>query len=474
MEERVLKIKLLSYLFISSLSFSYLILPEKAGISVPIFVVVQFICLFFIVPNRKPLLIFIPIFILALNAFISGNDIWRGSNFLLTIALYALMVLMSNDDYEIGQSSAKFILDIARNIFRPLAYFKVPVKWSRESNEARSRLMKRILIGFLVSIPCLVVIIVLLSSADEIFSRYIGQTFKISQSFITPGSFFKLLCSLAAGFYLFGFAYLIHQPPNELVVKFDHKFGDFIIINIVLFSILSVYTIFTAIQFKYLFANSDALPYGLSYTYYARRGFFELLFLSGVNIFIILLVLKLTREEKGLGARLTKYFCCCLCLITLILLASSFYRMWLYNADSGLTRLRFLVFGFLIFEAVGLLFTFIYIIRPQFNIIVFYLLIGLSYYLLLNLIPMDAIIAKSQIDRYLANGKGDIEYVLTLSSDAASQISRLSAGGNARLKAEARKYFNRRNMEYERFSGWQKLNLSAEKCRRIYDHEKVR
>ena len=469
--EKFLKIRLSSYLLISSLSFSYLILPPKAGVSVPIFVIIQFICLFFIVPNRKPLVLFIPIFILALNSFISGNDIWRVSNFWLTIVLYSLMVLMSNDECELGQSSAKLILKTGRNIYRPLAHIKLPIKWGLESNAEQGRLMKRVLVGIIIAVPCLAVVIFFLSSADEIFSRYIGQIFRSSHSFLNARSFLNLIYSLAAGFYLFGLAYLFYQPQDDIIIGFDVKFGDFVIINIVLISMLFVYTIFTAIQFKYLFANSQALPYGLSYAYYARRGFFELLFLSGVNILVILLVLKLTREEMGSGVKLSKFLCCYLCLITFILLVSSFYRMWLYNIDGGLTRLRFLVFGFLIFEAVGLFFTFIYILKPQFNLVAYYFLIAFSYYLLLNLIPMDSIVARSQIDRYLADGRGDVEYALTLSSDAASEISRLSSGGNTRLKAEARRYFEKQREEYARLSSWQNFNLSAEKCRRIYERE---
>lgn len=249
------------------------------------------------------------------------------------------------------------------------------------------------------------------------------------------------------------------------------EYGDFVVINIVLGSIVSVYAIFAAIQFQYLFAGSGELPYGLSYTYYARRGFFELLFLSGVNILIMLLAVNWTRDEAGAGVSLAKTFCCALCLMTFILLASSYYRMWLYTLDGGLTRLRFLVFGFLVFEALGLAVTFIYILKPQFNIIAVYLALGLTYYLLLNLVPMDSIIARNQINRYFADGKGDTHYALSLSTDAAPEIARLLAAPNPRLADEARNYFTCRRGKYDQFPGWRKFNLSVERCRRIGDRE---
>lgn len=473
--ERTLKTKLLSYLLISAISFSYLILPQRAGLSVPVFVLIQFIGLFFIVPKKESLYVFIPIFVLSLNPLLSGNDIWRVSNFFVTLALYSLMVLLNGEDFEVGESSAKFILEILRNIFKPFSFFKVPVQWLAESaggsvevNEEQGRLVRRVLRGILISLPCLLLISLLLASADEIFAEHVKSVFTNTRSFLSPQSLFRWGCGLAAGFYLFGLVYLSYQPQAEIIVEPKLEYGDFVVINIVLFSVVAVYTMFALIQFQYLFASGGALPYGLSYTTYARKGFFELLFLSGVNIFIILLVVHLTRAETGRGAGLTRIFCCGLCLLTLVLLMSSFYRMWLYNADGGLTRLRFLVFGFLIFEAIGLVFTFIYILKPRFNIIVVYLAIALSYYLLLNLIPMDPVIAKSQIDRHLAAGKGDLQYALSLSSDAAPMISVLLRDGDPVLKMNAQRYFSKHIAKYNKASGWQKYNLSAEKCKRVY------
>ncbi|MBC7765781.1 MAG: hypothetical protein H7Y41_04790, partial [Hyphomonadaceae bacterium] len=90
-KENKLKIKLLSFAFITTLSFFYLVLPANAGLSVPIFVLLQFIGLFYTLPSKKPLWLFVPIFILSLNSYISGNEIWRESNFIIIIILYSIM-----------------------------------------------------------------------------------------------------------------------------------------------------------------------------------------------------------------------------------------------------------------------------------------------------------------------------------------------------------------------------------------------
>ena len=466
--EKSLKIKLLSYLLISAVGFSYLILPQNAGVSVPVFVILQFVCLYFLVPKKKPLFMFIPIFILALNSFISANDIWRRSNFFVTLALYSVMTLMMADRFAIKELSSRFISNILENILEPLRYFSTPMKWCAETNKEHAKTAKRVFAGVAVSVPCLIFLLIMLSSADKIFSNNVSNLFGEILKIINFNVLFKIVCGLVAGFYLFGMAYSVYQPKKEQTVNVKTKSGDLIILNILLTSILAVYTIFVVIQFKYLFAGANELPYGLTYTYYARRGFFELLFLSGLNIMLILLTVQLTKAQTGKWAKITKALCCYLCAVTVILLISSFYRMWLYNLDDGLTRLRFLVLWFLVFEAIGLVFTFFYIIKPKFNIVAVYLAIGLTYYLALNVVPMDRIIAKDQIDRYFLTGSGGIDYTLTLSADAAPEIMRWVNSFDERdylNEIKVRDYLERVNLEHTNRDipqRWQRENLSIQ------------
>jgi len=132
----------------------------------------------------------------------------------------------------------------------------------------------------------------------------------------------------------------------------------------------------------------------------------------------------------------------------------------LHSFDDGLTRMRFLVFGFLIFKAIGLFATFVYVIKPKFNIIAFYCAVALTYYLVLNLVPMDAIIARSQIDRYFNTGHGGIDYVLTLSPDAGTQISRLFESENSATREKVYWHFFHENGRLQEQSGWRQWNLS--------------
>lgn len=470
--EKTLQNKLLAYLVISALSFLYLVTPYKAALSIPLFIIVQAVCLYFITPKKLPLLVFVPIFILGLNYFISASHIWYISNIFVILVLYAVMMLLMHDKFSFKDTSLGFILDIANKIGAPLYFFKLPAKWIMENNKEQAALFKRISIGVVIALPCLIILVVVLSSADEIFSKGVTGFITYLKSALNVWLIAKIIISVAAGFYLFGLICSTYHSPKKTNINFDAKNADALIVNIVLFSILAVYTIFAVIQFRYLFASGTALPYGLTYTNYARRGFFELLFLSGINICIILATVRFTREQAGAGGRIIKMLCCYLCLITFVLLISSYYRMWLYNDGMGLTRLRYLVFGFLYFEAVGLVFTFFYILKPKFNIIAVYLVLGLIYYLWLNVVPMDATIAKDQIDRYFAAKKSDIEYTLSLSNDAAGQIARLLESPDANVRKAAQKYFswhNKVNKYSDLSPAWQRFNWSKARCQNIYE-----
>ena len=456
------KHKLLAYLLISALSFSYLLLAERAGVSVAVFVGIQFVCLYFLVPAKKPLLMFAPLFILGLNAFISANTIWRASNLPVAAAIYSVMALWLTGRFSTKGPMPNFIFQTLKNMIEPFRHFKLPLTWCTESHKMYMGTVKSIAIGVGLSIPCLIFLLAMLSSADAIFAVSLSDFVANIAKLVRIDTFLKALLGVFAGFYLFGTLYGvgISGRHNSEPCETEPRNGDTIILNIVLLSVLLIYTIFVFIQFRYLFASSGSLPHGLTYVTYARRGFFELMVLTSVNIVFILISVWLTKHQRGLGARFTKALCLYLCAVTVVLLISSFYRMWLYGSDDGLTRLRFLVFGFLMFKALGLAATFAYIINPGFNILAVYALIALTYYLILNIAPMDAIVAKSQIDRYLKTGRGGIEYVLSLSPDASSQVLRLLESSDVNIRAKVMAYYEYNDLSY---TGWRQWNISVDK-----------
>ncbi|HOA20214.1 MAG TPA: DUF4173 domain-containing protein, partial [Sedimentibacter sp.] len=281
-----------------------------------------------------------------------------------------------------------------------------------------------------------------------------------------------------AGFYLFSHLYSVFmKDDNSIANIISNKVytakkikGDIIVFNILLMSVLAVYTIFIVIQFKYLFSGG-ILPNGLNYSEYARRGFFELVVLSVLNIALILLTTYLLSdkiyENKNKWALFTKLMLIYLCATTGILLASSYYRMSLYDSAYGFTRLRVLVYIFLFFETVGLIATSVYIIKHNFNILAVYAAVGLTFYLTLNIIKIDEIIAKRNIDMYISGQAEeiDIDYLMNLSQDALPQIIRLSESDvQIMTRVKTIDFLKDMSAYYAQMeNNWQSYNLTIEK-----------
>ncbi len=399
---------------------------------------------------------------MSLNCFISANTIWRVSNFIISILLYSCMFA----DISFKNDSFKFISNAIANAIYSFSRFDLPFKWVVERSSGKAPVIKRIAVAVAVAIPCAIVLIIVLSNADMVFSLKTASFVERLSAGSGVNTIVKGAIGIVVGLFLFGMLYNAHTDVADKSDEVKERKGDLIIINILLITILIVYTLFVVIQFKYLFAGS-VLPQGLTYTQYARKGFFELLALTGVNIAAILTVTKLTKSHSGKWLTFSKVLCHYLCGVTIVLLASSFYRMFLYTNDDGLTRLRFFVMGFLLFEAIGLIITFVYIAKPKFNILLVYTVIALTYYTLLNIVPTDNIIAKNQIDKYMKGEREDVEYVFTLSADAVPEVAKLYENTQDEQLKKQIEFFIEIRTTSRIPQRWQRYNLSLQNAERF-------
>ena len=429
---------------VTVLSFGYLVLPQNAGVSLPIFVLLQMGMLGRILPDQKRLVALVPMLVFALHGVISDNSMWRISNFVISFLCYGF--LYASHDY-FKQLTAPIYCFSVRRFFRGFDRQKLPM-------------IRRVMLAVGISIPVAAFLLWVLSSADLIVAKEMSSLAEKITSRFHGSVILKGILALAAGGYCTGLlSYALQKKKAEQKNKnrqISHS-GDEVVISIVLGVAAAIYTLFCVIQFRYLFAVSD-LPFGLSYTEYARRGFFELLALTVLNLSAVLPAVYLTKNHRGMARKIPAGLCAYLCVMTGVLLSSSCYRMYLYCADDGLTRLRFLVFFFLAFEALGLILAFCYCIRPHFPVVKGIAGLAIAYYLLMNLVPVDYIVAKNQVSMYLNHARSDIDYVFTLSADAAPQIERLL---DSPVRVLAKKYFQNRASQLPP-SRWQRWCLPRE------------
>ncbi|BCG58866.1 DUF4153 domain-containing protein [Paenibacillus sp. URB8-2] len=314
------------------------------------------------------------------------------------------------------------------------------------------QVLGKVLIGLCISFPLLLVVLLLLSSADGVFHSVLSEipVWLSNVSFVEGLT--RTLWALLLGMFFFGLLRGFLFPHQEEEVPVDlarpeqtnkTEWPDFrvdsIIAATVLTSINTVYVLFVCVQFSYLFgAWQGVLPSGDTYAEYARRGFFELIMVAGIN-FIILLGLLLL-GTKG-TERLNKVIRGLLYLLTgcsAVMLYSAYSRLALYEEAYGYTTIRFLVHGFMIFLGLLLAVTALRIGLPRFPLARCYIMLIAAAYLVMNFIGMDAIIAGKNIARYEATGKIDAAYLLTLSSDAVPRLIEFSRKQNGMLDSGLR------------------------------------
>ncbi len=276
-----------------------------------------------------------------------------------------------------------------------------------------------IVIGFFVALGILCIVLPLLLSSDLVFAEIFGQILK----YINFGNLIGIGITVVLGFilsYSFFAALCKYNFPNENRRKIRY-FNP--VIGITFTSIVSViYLLYCLIQIVYLFIGiQTGLPADVTYSEYARGGFWELLFVSIVNFIMVLLCMFLFRDSLPLKIILTVISGC-----TFIMIFSAAYRMFLYVGVYHLTFLRILVLWFLItliFIMSGVIVSIHKETFPLFRyimIVVSVLYIGLSYS------RPDKIVADYNISHTENMKEEDIYYLITrLSEDAAPAVARI-------------------------------------------------
>lgn len=149
--------------------------------------------------------------------------------------------------------------------------------------------------------------------------------------------------------------------------------------------------------------------------------------------------------------------------LTFIIIVSAFLRMYLYEQAYGYTLLRLLVYVTLFTEVVLLIPTVKYIINPETKITRDYIIIIVFIYTFINLINIDSVIAKKNIERYYETTKIDLMYLESYSTDNIPDLINLYKNSNDKeLKYELKEYF--KNVDTS-ITCFQEYNLSKIKAR---------
>ncbi|RDW16249.1 DUF4153 domain-containing protein [Oceanobacillus chungangensis] len=403
----------------------------KIGLAYPLFITGFYLVIFLryrlsFNHRRIGLLIMVAVWILAGSFLFIDTKFFYGLNILIIPALVYYHLVLITSPRKLKWERLSFLRLLTKKLQEGVQYSTVFCKVLfrrifKNMSETTIQLVKRIVIGLAIGIPLLLVVIVLLMSADAVFEQLVLQL----PNFVFQLSFqewiFRFILVILITLLFFGVFQVLHiktkpKPTNNFLLPEGRKKirWDAVTAITVLVMLNAVYLLFATIQLPYFF--SDYLLGGFTYASYARRGFFELLFVTLINWTILISCLKLVNTE-GRRTKLTlKILYTLIIAVSGIMLASAYQRLSMYEAAYGFTLERILAHAFMIYLLVIFAYTFIRVWLEGLTLLHFYTITALVFYAALNMMNVEQVIVNNNLDRFEQTGKIDVYYLNTLSS----------------------------------------------------------
>ncbi len=368
-----------------------------------------------LIKNKKGLLFMIPIIILSLTYFIYDN-VFKYLNVMVIPMLYFVMYIytMKKENSIFG-----FIKNTLYLMVKPLEKMKRFVDNVKENVRIPSSedgKYKQIIKSIIIIIPIVLIVIALLSSADMVFESIFNSFFELIDTTSVEDTIYRLLIILILFLYLGGTCiYLKEYSKTEIKAK-NVKIEEYTI-KLLLTVLNVIYVVFDIIQINSLMLHR--VSQNINYAEYARSGFFQLMFITFINIAIIF-ASKCCKESKY-----KKIMSLLMVGLTTIIVFSSFMRMHLYESTYGYTLLRLGVYIILITEIILFIPTCIYILKDKFPILKYYIVIITIVYTMINLYSIENIITANNINRFYETGELDVFYLENNNYDNIAQLVEL-------------------------------------------------
>jgi hypothetical protein len=227
-------------------------------------------------------------------------------------------------------------------------------------------------------------------------------------------------------------------------------------INIILGAVCVIYILFIACQLPYFFsAFTGTRPDGwLSYSEYARQGFFELCGVAAINLALLTAANVLCKKPRAENIVL-RVFNIVLALITLLLIATAFSKMTLYIGAFGLTIQRILPCVFMVLLAF-ICIAVIVMQRVKFSIARASLIFGAVLFTALCLADTDSLVVRCNTDRYLSGTLAQYDTDILYRSGPAgvgSALDVFNTTSDTVLKEKIRDYLADQKESIGRFKG---------------------
>ncbi len=278
--------------------------------------------------------------------------------------------------------------------------------------------LRRLGRGLFLAAPLLVLLGILLGSADPVFASFFDLDLDPDKLVL------HAVLLVGGGWVIAGLLRALASPPVEGPEPASVRLGS-VEAATVLGSLVALYGAFAAAQ---LWAAAGGARHvleteRLTYAEYARSGFFQLLAVAAITL-VVLGTLRVTTERTVATILLSE----AAVLLTLLIVAVALRRLHLYEAAYGLTTLRLLssVFAWWIgsvFVMLGLALAGVLPRRSWLTPAA--LTSALVILVLLNASNPEAVVVRRNLSHFERTGRIDVPYLTTLSEDAIPAASEL-------------------------------------------------
>jgi len=457
------------------------------GVSVPLFLLL-FYAYFWTFgrealrpPERAGWLLTAAVLLLALTYGLFDNPVFFVLNLMALPGLVAWQLTYLLSDRKRSWHDPMLIADAIGHVIKQtllhvpdlLAVFRRKPEHEDEPAGEGDSAFKQVMYGLLIAVPVLVIVLILLFSADGVLRTMAGEIPTWFANLTLGDGAARLIWSVVIG--AFFFAYLagfrsprrkppVQGPAMASLIEAPAKFQTLVTVTLMI-TLNIVYVLFVAFQFSYLFgAWQGVLPESASYAEYARSGFGELIGVTFINFALLLIGMYATHPGEGKMRKVLNGLLVLLVFCSAAMLGSAFSRLLMYEEAYGYTRLRFLVHAFMIFLFLLLILFALCIRFRRLPLGRWMVALAVCAYLAVNYSLMDRMIALLNLQREEASA--DLDYLMGLSSDAVPVLVEYSSqeGGEAfdsLLREKAVQELTER-------PAWQSWNVSDWRARDLF------
>ena len=395
---------------------------------------------------------------------------WRTSPFLrladaIGLVTCAVLIPLVREESLLTLRLHRFLGGV-HNLVARVGAGLIPAAFDAQE-EARERGAPSVLLpaarGMVLAVPAVVIFGSLLASADADFERLVNSLVRFDPEWLITTSLSIMFFSwLAAGV-------LSRRTGANVSLPWGPGGLGAIEVSIVLGVVDVMFLTFVVLQGRYFFGGEALVRQdpGLSFSEYARRGFFELVTVSALVLPLALVIKGRLRPDDSRALRSYRIAAGVLTALTLVIVASAFHRMAIYQRQFGLTEQRFYASAFI----GGIAYTLVWFASTVLagrdrRFLGGTLVAWTAWVAMLHLTNPAAVIARVNIQRATEGREFDAAYIASLGADAVptliAGLDRLSPSHRAALLGK---------LNWERIApsehDWRSWSLAEAKARTL-------